>query len=201
MTHVGRPKEYDREAVLDAAMDAFWSKGYEATSVNDLVEATGMHKGSLYKAFGDKHALFCTALEHYFDTMYQFKNSMLESGETPTTGLMHSCREMLFPENYDPENDPPKGCMAVNAIVELGPHDKDVERIIENHFAKTAKIVARTLQEAEKAGEMKLTNPPEVSAMMLMTFMAGLATVTKGPVSKEQAESLVYQQFKLLGLK
>lgn len=54
---VGRPRQFDEEQVLDAAMKAFWAKGYESTSLADLVEVTGLHKGSLYQAFGDKHTL------------------------------------------------------------------------------------------------------------------------------------------------
>ena len=61
---VGRPREFDEEAALEAAMDAFWAKGFEATSMTDLCNCTGLHKGSLYQAFGDKHTLFLKALKH-----------------------------------------------------------------------------------------------------------------------------------------
>ena len=66
---VGRPREFDEEAALEAAMDAFWQKGYEATSLSDLCTCTGLHKGSLYQAFGDKHQLFMRALLHYADIL------------------------------------------------------------------------------------------------------------------------------------
>ena len=61
---VGRPREFDEDAVLTAAMDAFWRQGYEATSLSDLCACTGLHKGSLYQAFGGKHELFMKSLEH-----------------------------------------------------------------------------------------------------------------------------------------
>ena len=59
---VGRPREFDEKAALEAAMDSFWQKGFEATSLADLCACTGLHKGSLYQAFGDKHQLFMRAL-------------------------------------------------------------------------------------------------------------------------------------------
>ena len=68
---VGRPREFDEERVLEAAMNAFWNKGYEATSLAELCRVTGLNKGSLYQAFGDKHQLFMRALHHYADMEYR----------------------------------------------------------------------------------------------------------------------------------
>ena len=84
---VGRPREFDEEQVLDAAMKAFWAKGYEATSLADLVSVTGLHKGSLYQAFGDKHSLFIQTLNRYLQNVRQHKNQMLEAAETPIGGI------------------------------------------------------------------------------------------------------------------
>ena len=66
---VGRPRQFDEDLALDSAMQAFWAKGYEATSLADLMAATGLHKGSLYQAFGDKHSLFIRALNRYLEEM------------------------------------------------------------------------------------------------------------------------------------
>ena len=77
---VGRPREFDEEQVLDAAMKAFWANGYEATSLADLVSVTGLHKGSLYQAFGDKHSLFIQTLSRYLQNIRHHKNQVLETG-------------------------------------------------------------------------------------------------------------------------
>ena len=70
---VGRPREFDVEQVLEAAMQAFWANGYEGTSLTDLVAATGLMKGSLYQAFGDKHSLFIQTLNRYLQNkLYAF---------------------------------------------------------------------------------------------------------------------------------
>ena len=67
---MARPREFDMDQALDAAMSTFWAQGYEATSMTDLVEATGLQKGSLYKAFDDKHDLFMKSLSRYLDGAY-----------------------------------------------------------------------------------------------------------------------------------
>ena len=68
---VGRPREFDEDTVLEAAMEAFWSKGYEATSLAELCTCMGLNKGSLYQAFGDKHTLFMRALKAYADREFR----------------------------------------------------------------------------------------------------------------------------------
>ena len=84
---VGRPREFDADEALDAAMGAFWAKGYESTSLSDLTAATGLHKGSLYQAFGDKHSLFIEALRRYLNEMLRRNREALEAGATPLEGL------------------------------------------------------------------------------------------------------------------
>ena len=74
---VGRPRQFDEEQVLDAAMKAFWANGYEATSLADLVSVTGLHKGSLYQAFGDKHSLFVQTLNRYLQNTRSISSTPL----------------------------------------------------------------------------------------------------------------------------
>ncbi len=84
---VGRPREFDVEQVLDAAMKAFWANGYESTSLADLVSVTGLHKGSLYQAFGDKHSLFIQTLNRYLQNIRHHKNQILMQADTPLGGI------------------------------------------------------------------------------------------------------------------
>lgn len=80
---VGRPRQFDENQVLDQAMTVFWTNGYEATSMADLMNATGLHKGSLYQAFGNKHQLFVTALNRYLEEMRAQKNRLLKAAASP----------------------------------------------------------------------------------------------------------------------
>ena len=84
---VGRPREFDEEVVLTAAMEAFWRKGFEATSLVDLTKATGLNKASLYRVFGDKHQLFMSALKNYSDIEFRETTAVVSESASPLTNL------------------------------------------------------------------------------------------------------------------
>jgi TetR/AcrR family transcriptional repressor of nem operon len=84
---MARPREFDIDQVLDAAINTFWTKGYEATSMADLMEAMNLKKGSIYKAFEDKHDLFCKALERYLEGMDKQMREMVETATSPRAGI------------------------------------------------------------------------------------------------------------------
>ena len=84
---MARPREFDIDEALDAAMGVFWERGYEATSMVNLMDATGLHKGSIYKAFEDKHDLFLQALRRYLNNVYQMFHSTLTAAKTPMEGF------------------------------------------------------------------------------------------------------------------
>jgi TetR/AcrR family transcriptional repressor of nem operon len=193
---VGRPREFDEEQVLDAAMQAFWSKGYEATSLGDLMAATGLHKGSLYQAFGDKHALFLQVLARYLAEMRRHKNECMAKAATPLEGIKAVAHSMVDMADADPIC--PKGCMAINSLVELAPHDTDVERMMTEHVANMRESLEGAISAAQDVGEIGKERPASVTAAMMMTFMAGLATTMKGQIDKDTAHQLLDSQFEVL---
>ena len=107
---VGRPREFDEEAVLAAVMEAFWHKGYEATSVADLTERTGLNKASLYRFFGDKHSLFKTALECYTQASFRDVKQVVVH-KSPLANI-HAIIDKL---TEDAEEG--KGCLMVNLSI------------------------------------------------------------------------------------
>jgi len=192
---VGRPREFDIDQALNAAMETFWAKGYEGTSLNDLMTATGLHKGSIYKAFGDKHSLFISALKRYLEAMRSGKKEILARADTPLGGLRmlaHNIIEMV-------DDGPcPKGCMAVNALVELAPHDDEVRGIMLDHVRRMRESLEESVVLAQEAGEIGTDRPARLIAVMIMTFIAGLGTTMKGPISKAQAHKLIDAQIEAL---
>lgn len=126
MPPAGRPREFELDDALDAAMNAFWLHGYESTSMADLVEATGVKKGSLYKAFGDKHALFVSSLERYMQKMEAELAPILMSAPTATVAVR---RWIEFAQGTGSSDECPRGCMIVNTISELAPHDPIVRGV------------------------------------------------------------------------
>ncbi len=193
---VGRPRKFDEDQVLDAAMQAFWARGYEATSMADLMAATGLHKGSLYQAFGDKHALFLSALSRYLENMRHQKNALLNGADTPLGGLKAVVHGMV--DIVDGDSACPKGCMAVNALVELAPHDPDVQTIMVNHMQIMRGSMEDVIRRGQAAGEVRDDRPAEVITSLIMTFMAGLGAQLKGPMTKGQAHDLLDAQLDAL---
>ena len=177
-------------------MEAFWCKGYEATSLNDLMSATGLHKGSLYQAFGDKHSLFLAALKRYLDNMRRQKNELLKQARTPVEGLRNVAHGMI--DMADGDSECPKGCMAINALVEMAPHDPDVQQIMSDHIARIRSSVETAVSQGQGSGQIRSKLSPEVITSLITTFIAGLGATMKGPLSKAQAHKLLDAQFDVI---
>jgi len=123
---MARPREFDEDAVLDAAVQCFWSRGYEATSVRDLIEKTGITGASLYNAFGDKRALYQKALGHYVEGSISKRIRRCEN-LAPYDAIADFFGEILDCSLGDREH---KGCMLVNAALDVAPHDPGFQEIV-----------------------------------------------------------------------
>ena len=189
---VGRPREFDEDQALNAAMQAFWAKGYEATSMADLMAATGLHKGSIYQAFGDKHSLFVKALNRYLADMRETERAVLRNAPTPLDGLRTGAHHVL--DIADCDEQIPRGCLAVNALVELAPHDEEIRTVLGQHRQYMRETIAETIGDAQTAGQVSKTLTPEIATSMLMTFMAGLAAMMKSGVDGQTAHQLLDEQ-------
>ena len=120
----GRPRKAEPEVALTAAMNAFWTKGYEATSMSDLTEATGLHKASLYQTFGDKHQLFVSALKLYFTKTAKAQKDSRNGEENPIKAIKASVDSTID------QCAQGKGCLAVNSLIEVAPFDSEIDRIL-----------------------------------------------------------------------
>jgi len=197
--NIGRPRKLSREAILEIAMDVFWEKGYESTSIADILLATGLHKGSLYQTFHDKKTLFIATLDHYLGQMYQLKKDVMQSESDPMTGLKKYLHEMLTVSGSkgDCSN---KGCMVVNTLVETAPHDIEIREMLERKNKKFQTLFVETLNKAQAAGRLTLNFPPEIIFGLLMSTMNGLSNNLKNMITLEEAHQLLEIQLQLLDL-
>lgn len=193
---VGRPREFDIDFALDAVMQAFWRKGYEATSMADLMAATGLHKGSIYGTFGDKHSLFIQALKRYLWEMDRTETEALKDAETPLDGLRSVGHAMI--DLVDDDSDVPKGCMAVNAIVEMAPDDEEIKQIMGEHVQSMRNSIVEAVTAAQEMGQITKDRPADVIAGMIMTFVSGLSTTMKGYISTAEAHQLFDAQMEAI---
>jgi TetR/AcrR family transcriptional repressor of nem operon len=166
-------------------MDAFWAKGYEATSMSDLCCCTGLHKGSLYQAFGDKHSLFMSALKHYADTEFHETAAVLKETNTPLENIRAAIDKIM--EDAGSE----KGCMMINSMVELAPHDPEVRKTLQGFAGQRLHVMADMIGRAQESGEISSTTEPHKLAQQLMMSLAGGAALVKGFVpAKDIREAL-----------
>ncbi len=185
---MGRTREFDMDQALDAAISTFWTQGYEATSMTDLMEATGLHKGSLYKAFEDKHDIFMKSLGRYLDGAYEHMHSVLAAAEAPLDGLRAWLNGVVFLCRHQPVQ---RGCLALNAAIELGPHDADVTALLQNHHTRASKLLIETIMSGQRSGEIRTDLTSDQLAKALFIFSAGLLGASKVLSQTVDAEEMV----------
>ena len=116
---MARPREFNADDALNGAMEIFWRQGYKATNLPDLLSAMGLTRGSFYKAFHDKRAVYLDVLDLYDESVVQAAVDMLEACDAPSAP---ECLAQLFSTSADPL----KGCFICNAMIELGADDEEI---------------------------------------------------------------------------
>jgi len=160
-------KQFGRDEALDRAMATFWTLGYEATSIEDLVAATGIGRGSLYGTFGDKRRLFLMALDRYWDTVNQDMTPRL-SDPDPRRALERMF-EALIRRNSDPKF--PRGCLITNTSVESCSLGDEVARKISERIGEQETGIYHVLRKAQVSGVLN----PALDARALARFFLGVA--------------------------
>jgi len=182
---VGRPREFDEDAALEAAMEAFWQKGFEATSLTDLCGCTNLHRGSLYQAFGDKHELFMRSLRHYADKEFKEIAAVAYQQETPLEAIRAVARNVC---DHATEG---RGCLIINSMVEMAPHDPEVKEAIAMEGRRRIRVMTEFLTRAQELGEIRAELDPASLAQQLMIAMAGSAAMVKGLVTTEDVKRIL----------
>ncbi len=177
---VGRPREFDEEQVLAAAMEAFWRKGYEATSLADLTACTRLNKASLYRVFGDKHELFKASLKNYSDMAFREVMAVAFNSESPLKNIRAVVRKICDDAGSD------KGCMMINSLVELAPHDPEVKKMLQGFAEQRIHAMTDMIGKAQQAGEIRKELEPFKLAVSLMVSLAGSSAMVKGFMGNRQ---------------
>lgn len=175
----GRPRSFDTEAAVERAMSVFWSRGYHGTALPDLLRATKLSRGSLYAAFGGKHALFLRALDRYIADALARTDVELGPRHGPVDGL----RTLLagYVDRTSGANGR-RGCLLVATAMELAGHDPEVEARIRSFFKALEAKAAGAFSRAKLAGELADGVDPTSAARILVCFVEGLRVTGKtGP--------------------
>ena len=175
---MARPREFDEEKVMQAVKDVFWREGYEGASYADLIDATGLHKGSLYAAYGDKRALYLKALSTYDDMEVAAGVAMLKGksegappdGRGRIAALLDAVIHAVVVEKDR------RGCLLCNAAVDQAPHDEDVSSAVAAGLKKIQRAIEAALAEEVDPGALKET------AAMINSVYFGMRVMAKAGV-------------------
>jgi TetR/AcrR family transcriptional regulator, transcriptional repressor for nem operon len=190
---MARPRKFDETDVLAAARDEFWTRGYAATSVDDLTNVTGLGKGSLYGAFGDKHGLFLRALDDYItsaigDVRAQLRDRAYSAYDRLTRHIRGQARAVAADTGR-------RGCMMAKSAAELSAADETVERAVERAYATWLTELANCIKEAQRDGTIDKKQNPQALATTVLAFMRGQEALHKAGMKaaklKASAEQMV----------
>ena len=174
-----RTKAFDPDAVLDRAVELFWARGYEAVSVQDLVDALGISRSSLYQTFGDKQALWLAALDRYQQQGEGGGRLLVASETEPLRALRAYFQAVVDGTAGDAEC---RGCFLANATVERGPNDSETARRAEAALAGLQGTFEQVLGRAQEAGELSADRDVRALGRYFANAVYGLrATARLGP--------------------
>jgi TetR/AcrR family transcriptional repressor of nem operon len=166
---MARSKEFDRDQALDQAMHVFWDKGYEATSLTDLVSAMGIGRQSLYDTFGDKHALFLAALARYNERAAAICHCLDEAPSVKRA--IRDLFEMVIDEDPAAQR---RGCLGIASTMERAARDPDTAALIAARQRSLEDGFFRALERARQSGEIAAGKDSRALARFLVAAIQGL---------------------------
>lgn len=194
---MARPREFDEDRVLDAAVACFWRRGYAATSVQDLIGGTGVGAASLYNAFGDKRSLFLQALDFYLDHNLRERIARLSKLPSPAAAISAFFAESIARSLADPEH---RGCLLVNTALEVTPQEPALRQKVSEEFERMRNFFRDRLVAAQASGEIPAAGPVEDNASQLLALVLGVRVLARTAPDLQLLESVVRPALASLGL-
>ncbi|MBA4783742.1 MAG: helix-turn-helix transcriptional regulator [Rhizobiales bacterium] len=190
-------KAFDLNEATDRAIEVFWKKGYEATSMADLVKCMAINKGSLYNAFSSKQVLFTRALMRY-ETEYCTKAlAALSDIEDPVQALTALFDDIVAETRKDPDC---KGCLLVNTALDLPNQSEETKTLVTNSF-DTFRVFFKTMSESGQArGQIPLSVSPEDASKSLLAFLIGMRVLARGSFDTICLDTLKREALRLAGI-
>ena len=187
-------KSYNETIVLDRAARAFWRRGYEATSMAELVRVTGVNRGSLYAAFEDKRTLFLRALEHYDQTYYTSFLNEIENAHEPKDAIL-----AVFDAAAVQGDDRPNGCLLINSATEMSPRDYEIAQFIEARLQEVEDFFHDNVQRAVKDRTVRRDIDVRHTAQTLLGLFIGLQVLIRASARTAAISTIKSQVRAMLG--
>lgn len=181
-------KQFNKEKVLEVASTIFHQKGYNGTSIDEILKATGLSRSSLYDSFKDKHNLYLQSLEFY-------KNAEKDGYENVNQKNLNGLQkiEFLFKEtvNHIVNNPDGNGCLMVNAAAEMSKQCDKTAEVICNNKENMHELFTNWLSDAQNSNVVKLSNAPKSYAPFLFNALCGLKVLSQSGATKAELNNVV----------
>lgn len=190
----GRPKIFDQQTALEKASQLFWEKGYEATSLDDLINAMGIQKGSFYHCFGSKKLLFIETIKLYEKLSFTEYERLLKEVESPIELI-----KAFFLHCADsPKSEHSKGCFAGNTLAELTGIDEELTKNAKEYLKRLENIFFEQISNAQKNKTIKNKTEPKILARYLLNLWNGINITRRIYQSNEDLKPLIEFQLSIL---
>nr|WP_276557287.1 TetR/AcrR family transcriptional regulator [Prosthecomicrobium hirschii] len=173
---------------MEAAIDCFWARGLEATSVRDLAGRMGINGPSLYNAFGDKRSLFMRALEHYAVRSMRERIGRMERLPDPKAAIAAFFGELISASLADPDR---RGCLIVNTALEVAPHDPEIAILIAAYLDEIEAFFRRALVRAAAAGDLVPSVEPTDMARLLLGLVIAVRVMARTVSDRSRLDGMV----------
>jgi TetR/AcrR family transcriptional regulator, transcriptional repressor for nem operon len=177
---VVRHKEFDPDVALGRAMTIFWERGYEATSVQDLVEGMGIGRRSMYDTFGDKHALFMQSLNRYAETQSRAAAAATAKARDGRDAVRDMLSVVLGPDTRF------KGCLLVNSATEVAVHDAEAAHRIGQYLDDARETMLAVVERGQADGSIATRHSPETLTTVLFNAWQGLRVAVRAGTDRKR---------------
>jgi TetR/AcrR family transcriptional repressor of nem operon len=192
---MARPREFDEVTALEAAIECFWQRGYEATSVRDLAERMGISAPSLYSVYGNKHDLFVRALERYLDHSTRARIRRLEDSLPPKQAIRRFIDEIIERSVNDRER---RGCFLINSALEVASHDGELGALIADRLAEIEAFFCRSIKAAQAEGTVPRERNAQDLARLLLGILLGIRVLARSKPERALLEGVARPALALL---
>jgi TetR/AcrR family transcriptional repressor of nem operon len=188
-------KSFDEETAVENAMQVFWEKGFEPASIADLLEGTGLNRGSLYNAFGGKQQLFVKALQKY-DRDRQALLAELEALDDPQKAITTFFDITLARTVTDQDH---KGCFLFNTALQINTHDEEVNSIVTNGVREVEAFFRRSIEVGQARGAMPIELVPENTAKALLALIVAIRLLGRGVYTESSLRTIADEGKRMIG--
>jgi TetR/AcrR family transcriptional repressor of nem operon len=183
-------KSFDIDKTLDAAMHVFWQRGYQRTSMQNLIKSMGINPGSIYGTFGNKRDLFVSVLRHYYEELVARFNQVA-ADKSPDEAVLEVFEFILKEKQENPDHC--NGCLLVNTALEVAPHDEEISQLVVEAFNSLRGYFSENISRGQSTGQINSALDIDKTVDCLVALTLGLRVAVRLPYRDGQIRNVIEQ--------